>query len=185
METNQLAPQTPPPRETIAYLPIRVAYVHAVGADMKDPFIPEMRGFCNEHKVQFTTREYMPRKYSEDRDYIERLPALQMEEGKYHHKTFYPDTRPYQIVEEAIARHQTRMLNKESAKESWKTRMAKLQETMKSLFHKKTRMEQVEEEKRKAREEKKTEIPVGKLVYEPKPKTVPRGRPKLLSSINA
>jgi len=186
METNQLAPQTPPPREMIDYLPIRVAYVHAIGADMKDPFIPEMRSFCQEHHVKFTTREYAPRKYSEDRDFVERLPALQMEEGKYHHKTFYPDTRPYQIVEEAVVRHQTRMLNKESAKDSWKTRMAKFQETVKSLFHKKTRMEQVEEERRALEEKRKsTEIPAGKIVYEPAPKRKVPGKPKLLSSINS
>lgn len=183
METNQLAPQTPPPREMTEYLPIRVAYVHAIGADMRDPFIPEMRGFCGDRKVQFTTREYRPRKHSEDRDFIERLPALHMEEGRYHHKTFYPDTRPYQIIEEAIVRHQTRVLNKETAKEAWKTRLSKFQETVTSLFHRKTRMEQVEDEKRKAEEKRKsTEMPTGKIVYEPKPKSVPRGKPKLLSS---
>ena len=182
METNQLAPQTPPPREMTAYLPIRVAYVHAIGADTKDPFVPQMREFCQEHNVRFTTREYAPRKYSEDRDYVERLPALQMEEGKYHHKTFYPDTRPFQHVEEAVMRYQKRQLNKESSKTStWK----KLQETVAGMFHRKTRMEQVEEEKRIAQEKRKsTEMPVGKIVYEPAPKKVPQGKPKLFGSIN-
>lgn len=179
METNQLAPQTPPPREMTEYLPIRVAYVHAIGADMKDPFIPEMRGFCHDLKVQFTTREYMPRKYSEDRDYIERLPALQLDEGKYNHKTFYPNTRPYQIVEEAVMRYKTRQLNKETAKDSWKTRMATFQETVKSLFHRKTRMEQVQEER-------KAVVPKEKSVIDlPIPKRKAPVKPKLLSSINS
>jgi hypothetical protein len=182
METNQLAPQTPPPRESTEYLPIRVAYVHAVGADLHDPFIPEMRGFCHEHRVQFTTREYMPRKYSEDRDFIERLPALQLDEGRYNHKTFYPNTRPYQIVEEAVMRYKTRELNKESSKGAWKKTLVKLQETVASLFHKKTRMEEVEEE-RKARRTT-PDIPVGKIVYEPAAKKKPQGKPKMFGSIN-
>lgn len=184
METNQLAPQTPPPREMTDYLPIRVAYVHAVGADMRDPFIPEMRGFCQDHKVQFTTREYMPRKYSEDCDFVERLPALQMYEGRYANKTFYPDTRPYQIVEEAILRHKNRQLNKESSKGAWKKTLVKLQETVASLFHKKTRMEQVEDERKALESKRKSDIPVGKIVYEPAAKKKPQGKPKMFGSIN-
>ena len=182
METNQLAPQTPPPREVSCYLPIRIAYVHAIGADMKDPFIPQMRDFCHEQKVYFTTREYAPRKYSEDCDYIERLPAIQMVEGKYHHKTFYPDTRPFQHVQEAVERHRVRQQTKQASKGTWKRRFGELKQSIASLFHKKTRMEEVEEE-RKARNT--TEIPVGKIVYEPAPKKAVPKKPKLLSSINS
>ena len=180
METNQLAPQTPPPREAPCYLPIRVAYVHAVGADMRDPFIPQMRDFCHEQKVHFTTREYAPRKYSEDCDFIERLPALQMVEGKYHHKTFYPDTRPYQHVEEAVLRHRSRELTKQASKGAWTKKFTSLQDSIANLFRKKTRMEQVEDEKKKAEK-----APAGKIVHEPAPtKALPK-KPKLLSSINS
>lgn len=171
MEINQLAPQTPPPRAAPCYLPIRIAYVHAVGVDVNDPFVPKFRDFCHEQKVHFTTREYAPRKYSEDCDFIERLPAIQLYERGYVHKTFYPNTRPTQIVEEEVERYQKRMRAKQASKRLWNRRFTELKQSVTSLFYTKTRMEQVEEE-----------IPVGKIVYPPEPKRTVPSKPKLLSS---
>ena len=50
----------------------------------------------------FITREYDSRKFSNDRDVIQRLPAFHVHINKAYNRTFYPNTRPLDHINECI-----------------------------------------------------------------------------------
>ena len=59
-----------------SHLPIHVTCVLDEYSDFNDSVLHQIRDHCRAHSVLFTTRIYDSDKYSCDRDFIERLPAL-------------------------------------------------------------------------------------------------------------
>jgi len=64
--------------------------------------IQDIRDYSHDLNILFITREYDSAKYSDDRYHIERLPAFHIYVKKSYKKTFYSNTRPYQIIEEIV-----------------------------------------------------------------------------------
>ena len=114
----------------------------------KDAFIPIMRDYCNKEKsILFSTREYNSSKYSEDRDIIVRLPAFHVYSNGQYMRTFYPNTRPYQHVEECIAEYVRRKTLVETRRRrpwffvAWYNKFV-------ALFRYRTRMERAADEEK-------------------------------------
>lgn len=125
--------------------PIIVICVVANLADYNNDLIHSIRNHVNDSNALFMTRVYDARKFADDREYIERLPAFHVYRKKSYIKTFYPNTRPFQHVTESIEAY----LEHQEAK---KRRMAwapaalkRLVKAIKAFAHRKTRMERYQD----------------------------------------
>jgi hypothetical protein len=134
-----------PPKKEI--MPVHIKCIVDDLGD-KDDFIPLMRDYCNKEKsIIFSTREYNSSKYSEDRDVIARLPAFHAYINGQYMRTFYPNTRPYQHVEECIAEYVRRKTLAEIRRRrpwffvAWYNKFV-------ALFHYRTRMERAADEEK-------------------------------------
>ena len=127
-------------------LPIHICCVLDEYSDFNDPVIHQIRDHCNKNNVLFTTRIYDSSKYNHDRDYIEWLPALHIYIKKIYQKTYYPNTRPIQHINEAIELYKKRIESKKLKKQIWRKRVTTFIEWIKRLLHRKTRMEQYAED---------------------------------------
>ena len=78
--------------------------------------------------VMFTTREYDSQKFSNDRDVIERLPAFHVYINKAYNRTFSPNTRPLDHINECINIY----LKNEDIKIKRKERWTKMYESFKN-----------------------------------------------------
>lgn len=78
--------------------PIKVVFVYKEPFDRNDPVFKKIREFCGDLNIEFEPRQYDSGVYKHDRDTITRLPALHLYENDRHEKTFYPETRPIQII---------------------------------------------------------------------------------------
>lgn len=98
---------------------VRVDYVYEHGSHVSDKRIPVLRRHCNEKGVRFVAREYAPRKYSEDREFIESLPAMHAHAGRAYKKTFYPSENIDQIIDDIIDESKRRL----TIQEAWSRRI--------------------------------------------------------------
>jgi hypothetical protein len=108
-----------------------------------------IRDYSHSLNIVFVTREYDSSKYSDDRHYIERLPAFHIYVNTTYKKTFYPNTRPYQIIQQTLEKYIRRLEQIERNKDAWYRFFNNIIERMKKLVHRKTRMEAYAEEKKK------------------------------------
>jgi hypothetical protein len=108
-----------------------------------------IRDYSHSLNIVFVTREYDSSKYSDDRHYIERLPAFHIYVNTTYKKTFYPNTRPYQIIQQTLEKYIRRLEQIERNKDAWYRFFNNIIERMKKLVHRKTRMEEYIEEKKK------------------------------------
>jgi len=108
-----------------------------------------IRDYSHSLNIVFITREYDSSKYSDDRHYIERLPAFHIYVKTTYKKTFYPNTRPYQIIQQTLEKYIRRLEEIERNKDAWYRFFNKMLERMKKLVHRKTRMEEYAEEKKR------------------------------------
>lgn len=92
----------------------------------------------------YTTRIYDSNKFSEDRYEIERLPAFHIYIKNRYIKTFYPNTRPLQHVDESIERYIKRQEEKKIQASRWSNLYSKFVNWLKHITHRNTRMEQYE-----------------------------------------
>lgn len=99
-----------PRTKTVTKYPITVSCVVA-SLDDRHTELQAIRAHCIKKNILFTTRIYMPHKYSEDCDIIERLPALHIYVNSCYKDTFYSDTQPFLVIDNTIANY------KEVAKE--------------------------------------------------------------------
>jgi hypothetical protein len=135
----------PPKKET---MPVHIKCIVDDLGD-KHAFIPIMRDYCNKEKsIMFSTREYNSSKYSEDRDIIVRLPAFHAYINGQYMRTFYPNTRPYQHVEECISEYVKRKTQIEIRRSRPWFFVAWYNKFM-ALFRYQTRMERAAEEEKK------------------------------------
>jgi hypothetical protein len=122
----------------------------------KIPDILKIREFAHSMNINFTTREYNSKKYSDDRDYILVLPAFHIYMHNGYRNTFYLTTRPYQIIQEIVQEYQEAQERKRRRR-TWHTFYTELRNFMKAAFKRKTAMEKYQEEqeyqkKRRVRE---------------------------------
>jgi hypothetical protein len=117
-------------------------------SDYNDPNIHAIRDYAISMKIIFKTRVYDSSKYSDDRNIIERLPAYHIHIKRNRFRTFYPNTRPYQHIQETIAEYQRRIEQKIKRK----NRLWRLYTAFLELFRRKTKMEQVAEDKKKQKQ---------------------------------
>ena len=96
--------------------------------------IKTIREYTQNSGAMFTTRHYNSMKKSEDRDFIERLPAFHVYINKSYIKTFYPNTRPLQHVDESIAKHVNAIELKRVRSELWRKRLSSLAQWLKNLL---------------------------------------------------
>ena len=84
------------------YYPIKIVCIVDDYSEASTPLIQSIRDHTLARGAIFQTRIYDSRKRSEDRDYVQRLPAFHIYEKKSYIETFYPNTRPLQHVDEAV-----------------------------------------------------------------------------------
>jgi len=97
-----------------------------------------------ESGAMYTTRMYDSRKIIEDRYEIQRLPAFHIYIKNRYIKTFYPNTRPLQHVDESIERYIKREEEKKIYTARWSNLYSKFVNWLKHLTHRNTRMEKYE-----------------------------------------
>lgn len=110
----------------------------------KIPELPAFREYAHSLNINFMTREYNSQRYSEDRDIITRLPAFHIYVKKQYRNTFYPNTRPYQIMQDTVAEYK-KNINKQ--KRSWNELYIQVKKYLYTVFHRKTAMERYQENK--------------------------------------
>ena len=130
-----------------SHLPIHICCILDEYQDYEDPVLHKIREHCIKSDVLFTTRLYDSYKYTCDRDYIERLPALHIFVKQLYIKTYYPNTRPLQHVDEAVEKYMRSLEIKKARKNKWRKYFASLKKWFISLGHRKTRMEIYNEQK--------------------------------------
>ena len=122
-------------------LPITLCCVLDELSDFNDPHIHAIRDYAISMKILFKTREYDSRKYSDDCNEIRKLPAYHIYIKSNRFRTFYPNTRPYQHIQESISEYNA-ILERKNLR---KTRFSRLYAALMSLFKRKTAMERAGE----------------------------------------
>lgn len=110
----------------------------------KIPDILKIRDFAHSMNINFTSREYNSRKYSDDRDNITRIPAFHIYTNGGYKKTFYLNTRPYQIIQEIVQEYEA--AQERRRRRTWHTFYTELRVYLKAAFKKKTAMEKYQEQ---------------------------------------
>lgn len=110
--------------------PVKVVYLYKHPHNYSDVTFITLKDFCDEFGIEFQCRGFDSNKHKEDRDHIERLPALHIYESGYREKTIYPNTRPFQHIEEVCDKVDRRDVEKQKASELWKQRFQRI----KSVF---------------------------------------------------
>lgn len=127
-------------------LPIHVCCILDEYSDFDDIVLHGVRDYCIKKNLLFTTRLYDSTKYNCDRDYIERLPAFHIFMNRLHMKTYYPNTRPLQHIDEILDLYLKRENAKQQKKHLWNKKIREFIEWLKSLVYRKTRMEKYNDE---------------------------------------
>ena len=129
-----------------SHLPIHVCCILDEYSDFNDPILHNIRDYCIIKNVLFTTRTYDSDKYSCDRYFIERLPALHIYMRKSYERTYYPNTRPLQHIDEVVEKYEKQLEYKKLKKTLWRKRIIAFIKWIRSLTHRKTRIEKYNEE---------------------------------------
>jgi len=125
------------------YYPIKIVCVVDEYNETATPLIQAIRDYALEKGVIFQTRIYDSSKRSEERLYIERLPAFQAYNKKAYLKTFYPNTRPIQHIDELI--HE-QMVKEERRNMKRFPKLSSVIAWIKTLLRRKTAKEKYEDE---------------------------------------
>ena len=99
------------------------------GISDKDPSLLPFREYAHSLNINFVTREYDSFRYSDDRYRITRLPAFHIYIKKQYRETFYPNTRPYQIMQDTIEAYK-----KQIKKKSWTSFYTDVKKRLIALF---------------------------------------------------
>ncbi len=127
---NPLNPK-PVPKKPEPY-PITVKCIVDCISDA-DPQLLPFREYAHSLNINFVTREYDSWKYSDDRHNIIKLPAFHIYVKKRYRETFYPNTRPYQIMQDAVEAYKIKetRLNKHT----WTSFYTDLKARLVAIFH--------------------------------------------------
>jgi hypothetical protein len=108
-------------------------YVHGKNVDNNDPILRKIIEFCSLYSLEMDIRPYSPYKYDEDREFVARLPAIQLYKHKSYQDTFYPDFKPIQLLTLEVEKYQLEELEKETKKQIWEERIKYLKSMFRSL----------------------------------------------------
>ncbi len=139
--------RVPTAGKPVQYLPLKVVAVLRTMDEAKHEGVQGVKKFCSEERVMFETRLYDSSKFRHDRDEIEKLPAFHIYIKDRYEKTFYPEGRPYQIIDDHIILYLERQRIKWENKNKWKSFWKHLKVTLKSLGRRETRLEKAERER--------------------------------------
>jgi hypothetical protein len=139
---NPLVKQKEPPKQKY---PITVKFIVDNLSD-RFPDVLKIREYAHSQNINFMTREYNSTKYSDDRHLITSLPAFHIYVNNNCKNTFYLNTRPYQIIQETVEKYEA-ALEKRRLKRSWTTFYTDIKVYIKQLFHRKTALEKMDDEK--------------------------------------
>lgn len=128
---NPLNPK-PTPKKPEPY-PITVKCIVDCISDA-DPQLLPFREYAHSLNINFVTREYDSWKYSDDRHNIIRLPAFHIYVKKIYRETFYPNTRPYQIMQDAVEAYKIKE-QKRLHKRTWTSFYTDLKARLVAIFH--------------------------------------------------
>jgi hypothetical protein len=130
------------PKDLPKRLPICVTFVMREGDSAADA--KEFREFCAAKGLLFETRVYDSWRYRQDRDEIQRLPALHIAVNGRWERTFYPLGRPYQHIQEVVQDYLERLERKRAKKGLWKRRLVGFAARVRGWFHRPTALEKAE-----------------------------------------
>jgi hypothetical protein len=109
---------------------ISVTYIHGLKDDMNDPILRKVREYCELMDIKFDTEFYDSDNRSEDREYIERLPAIHVYANNDHETTLYPDASPIQTIQKVYDTYELKSLEYSAKKQIWNERI----KYVKSIF---------------------------------------------------
>jgi hypothetical protein len=130
------------PKDLPKRLPICVTFVMREGGSAADA--KEFRDFCAAKSLLFETRLYDSWRYRQDRDYVERLPALHIAVNGKWERTFYPVGRPYQHIQEVVQEYMERLERKRAKKGRLLRRLREFAARVRGWFHRPTALERAE-----------------------------------------
>lgn len=107
------------PKKVKIYAPVRIYCIVDELSDTNDDTIKYIREYCLRKDIIFETRRYNSSKYSNDRHYIKSLPAFHLYVKKNYNRTFYPNTRPIQHIDEGLQIYFDKIEQKKKKKEEW------------------------------------------------------------------
>jgi len=106
----------PKPKE---YLPIEIKCILYDLSDSNDDQIRNLRDYCHLKNLIFSTRRYNSSKYSDDRNYITKLPAFHVYMKDAYQNTFYLNAREINEVNIIIRLYNEKLERKRKRKEEW------------------------------------------------------------------
>jgi hypothetical protein len=114
--------------------------VKCVVSDMSDldSKIQEVKKYAQKQHVSFILRTFSE-SISDDRNFIQRLPAFHIYEGKSYKKTFYLDTNPNRYIDDVVQLYiyKLREKGREKEKKVWNTYILNFAKSVKKLLPKK------------------------------------------------
>jgi hypothetical protein len=136
--------ETKPDPEPFWY-PFRVCYVGEPGVMTKPAYFERIKAFCEENHVVFMARLYQPRKYDEDSEFIERLPAFHVYlDRNLYHDTFYQGMHEMsQVIQRFMHEYDEKLIKAREKAEQRAAYWNGVVASFKELFRKKTRMEKM------------------------------------------
>ena len=127
--------------------PVQVVCVVRTLEDANMETIQAVRKFAQEEKVNFETRLYDSIKYRHDRDEISSLPAFHIYMKGRYEKTFYPNGRPFQIIDDYITLYLEEQRLLWEKKHRWTAFWKGVKAKLKRLLKRETRLERAERER--------------------------------------
>ena len=132
--------------------PIKIYCITWEYSDLNgDTVVKDIQKHALNAGVLYITRKYDSSKYSDDRDIITRLPAFHAYINGSYNRTFYPNTRPLQHIDECVEICMKREERVEARRLRWSNLFKTFVTWVRRLGHLETAME------RYARDTKKVE----------------------------
>lgn len=125
--------QKPVPRKAEPY-PITVKCIVDCISDV-DPSLLPFREYAHSLNINYVTREYDSWKNSDDRHNITRLPAFHIYVKKQYKQTFYPNTRPYQIMQDTLETYKIKQQKHFRKNSTWTSFYTDIKKRLFSLFY--------------------------------------------------
>jgi len=132
------------------YYPVKVCCVVWNLTDANnDAQIKMIKDHAHKSNAHFITRMYDSSKYSDDRYEIKHLPAFHIYIKSSYNRTFYPNTRPLQHIDECIEAYILHVEQKKERRRRWSMLYNSFVSWLRRMSHRETRMERYERENKK------------------------------------
>ena len=112
---------------------MEIHYIYELTLDTNDPVLRKITEFCDSRDVPVKTRNYDSINFEEDKDFITRLPAIQIYKRGNYEDTIYPDFKPIQFLQMAYEKYQLEEFEREAKKQIWEERIKHLKNLFRSL----------------------------------------------------